>query len=76
MIGANWRKYTATELAEIRQKEFLTPEVWGKWKLDLDGLLAFRKTIKGKPTDEQMFQLELNKVWITFYKRALFGDRS
>lgn len=68
------KKYTPIQLAEIRQREFHTDETWIKWKQELDACMSFRKTIKGKPTDEQMHFIEENAWTIKFLKRLLFGE--
>lgn len=72
----NWRIIKPTELAEIRQREFLTDEWWVKQKQKLDSCLMYRKSIKGKPTEEQMHQLSENAITIQLLKRLLFGERS
>jgi hypothetical protein len=50
----NWRSITPIQKAEFQQRDFLGNETWVKWKQELDLCMSFRKTIKGKPTDEQM----------------------
>ena len=68
------KSYTPIQLAELRQREFHTDEVWIKWKQDLDACLSYRKSIKGKPTEEQMFFIEENAFTIKFLKTLLFGE--
>lgn len=64
-------RLTAKQIGEYDARDFLGDDVWRAWKTDYDQLMAFRKTIKGKPTEEQMIQLEMNKTWIAFYDRVL-----
>jgi hypothetical protein len=71
-----WRTQTPTELAEIRQKEFLGSEYWNARKRELDEMLSYRKSFKGKPTDFEIYMLEENKIWIAIYKGLLFGERT
>jgi len=53
-------------------RDYLGDEVWKEWKRDYDELMAYRKTIKGKPDIYQQAMLALNQPWIDFYKSALF----
>lgn len=69
----DWRRITPLQKAEYQRREFFTDEVWLKWKQEYDTLMSYRKTIKGKPTPEQMFILEENAWTIKFLKRLLFG---
>lgn len=69
---STWKRYTPIQLAELRQREFHTDEVWIKWKQELDSLLSFRKTVKGKPTEEQLFILSENNWTISWLKGLLF----
>jgi len=71
---SNWKSYTPIQLAELRQRSFHTDEVWIKWKQELDLCMSFRKTIKGKPTEEQMFYIEENAWTISFLRKLLFGS--
>lgn len=59
------------QLCENDARSFLEDSVWKAWKTDYDSLMAFRKTIKGKPTEEQLVTLEMNKIWIAFYDTVL-----
>lgn len=58
--------------SELDAKEFLTPEVWNRWKALYDEAMAYRKTLKGKPTDEQRAQLDANAEWISFCDHILW----
>ena len=62
----------AKQRCELDARAFLEDDVWRRWKTDYDELMAFRKTIKGKPSDEQMVTLEMNKTWIAFYDTVLW----
>lgn len=62
----------ARQIGEIDAKAFLGDETWRKWKTDYDQCMAYRKTIKGKPTDEQRVTLEMNAIFIEFYGSVLF----
>jgi hypothetical protein len=68
-----WRKITPLQKAEFQRREFFTDEVWVKWKQELDVCMSFRKSIKGKPTPEQMFLIDENSWNIKRLKRLLFG---
>ena len=69
----NWRKITPIQKAEFLKREFLGNEYWIKNKQHLDEYMSFRKSIKGKPTEEQLFLLEENKWDIKYLRRVLFG---
>jgi len=71
---SKWKAYTPIQLAELRQRSFHTDEVWIKWKQELDLCMSFRKTIKGKPTEEQMYFIEENAWTISFLRKLLFGS--
>jgi len=60
------------QLAELDAREFLEEETWKRWKVLYDEAMAYRKTLKGKPTDEQREQLNANAEWIDFCDRALW----
>lgn len=68
--------YTLSKLQkiEIRQKEFYGEEFWNVKKRELDLLLAFKKTLKGKPTDEQRETLNHNNFMIDQLKKTLYGN--
>lgn len=70
----NMTKLSPIQLAEIRKREFLTDEFWIKFKIELDECNSFRKTLKGKPTPEQIYHLQENKYNIRFLKRLLYGS--
>ena len=70
---ANWRKITPIQRAEYIKREFLGDEYWIKNKQELDLCMSFRKSIKGKPTQAQLFLLEENKQNIKYLRRVLFG---
>jgi hypothetical protein len=62
----------ARQIGEIESRAFLSEEIWKAWKIDYDNCMAYRKTLKGKPTDEQRIQLEINAGSIEFYGSVLF----
>lgn len=64
---------TAKQRGELWARDFLGEDVWKVWKQDLDSLLAYRKTIKGKPCELQKLQLELNDGFIKFYNSVLYS---
>lgn len=66
------RAYTARELCELDARDFLEEDTWKRWKQKYDEAMAFRKTLKGKPTDEQRLQLEMNSEWIMFCDTILW----
>lgn len=66
-------RITLRQKGEFMQRAFWGDEFWIKTNRELDEMLAFRKTIKGKPDIYQRAQLELNAVFISFYERLLFG---
>ena len=68
--------YTLSKLQkiELRQKDFYGEEFWNKKKRELDLLLSYKKTIKGKPTDEQREILIHNNELIHQYKQTLYGN--
>jgi hypothetical protein len=65
-------QYTPKQLCELDAREFLEDDTWKRWKQMYDDAMAFRKTLKGKPTDEQRLQLEANASWIDFCDRVLW----
>lgn len=69
------RNITKTELAELRSRWFWGDEDWIKMKQKLDTCLAYRKSIKGKPTEEQMMEINNNAMDIDFYNKILFFYR-
>jgi hypothetical protein len=60
------------QLCELDARDFLTDEVWKQWKTKYDEAMAYRKTLKGKPTEEQREQLTANAEWIDFCDRTLW----
>lgn len=60
------------QLAELDAREFLEEETWKRWKVMYDEAMAYRKSLKGKPTDEQRLQLDANAEWIDFCDRVLW----
>ena len=63
---------TARQIGEYDARAFLGEDTWKRWKLMYDEAMAFRKTLKGKPTDEQREQLNANAEWIDFCDRVLW----
>ena len=64
--------YTDKQLCELDAREFLEDETWKRWKALYDECMSYRKTLKGKPTDEQRAQLDANAEWIAFCDTLLF----
>lgn len=62
----------ARQIGEFEARDFLGEDTWKRWKTDYDDCMAYRKTIKGKPTDEQMAILKMNAGFIEFYGSVLF----
>lgn len=70
------RPLRATELCEMEAREFLGDEWWKRMKQHYDDCMSYRKTLKGKPTDEQRIQLECNAHDIKWLGRVLWhSDR-
>ncbi len=65
-------QYSDKQLCELDAREFLEEDNWKRWKVLYDEAMAFRKTLKGKPTDEQRVQLEANADWIAFCDTVLW----
>lgn len=63
---------TARQVGEYEARAFHGEETWKRWKADYDQCMAYRKTLKGKPTDEQRVTLEMNAMFIEFYGSVLF----
>lgn len=64
--------FTIRQQCESDAKEFLTPEVWNSWKQEYDAAMSYRKSLKGKPTEEQRVQLSINAEWIAFCDHVLW----
>jgi hypothetical protein len=62
----------AKQIGEFEARDFLGDETWRRWKTDYDNCMAYRKTIKGKPTEEQMVMIKMNAAFIEFYGSVLF----
>jgi len=67
-----FRTISDTEKAEFKARWFWGDEDWIRTKKELDSCMSFRKSIKGKPTDEQMIDIEINKEMIDFWKSRCF----
>ncbi len=76
MDTTKWRKLTKKQVGEFLARDFLGEDVWIRWKQNMDELLSYRKSIKGKPTPEQLFILELNKGAIKFYNHVLYSGNA
>lgn len=63
---------TTKQIGEYESRDFLTDEVWKRWKTDYDQCMAYRKTLKGKPTEEQRAVIDANALTIEFYGSVLF----
>jgi len=68
-----WSTSTKKQRGELLARDFLGEDVWKAWKQDMDSLLSYRKTIKGKPCELQKLQLELNDGFIKFYNKVLYS---
>lgn len=66
------KKLGTKQIGELHAREFLGDEVWIRWKMDYDEMMAYRKTIKGKPDEAQAIILKMNADWIEFYGSVLF----
>lgn len=66
------QKLNARQIGEFEAREFYGDDVWKAWKQDYDECMSFRKSLKGKPTDEQRVQIDVNAHWIEFYGSVLF----
>lgn len=60
------------QLCELDARDWLGEEYWKFWKLEYDNAMAYRKTLKGKPTEEQRVILEINAQTIDFCDRLLW----
>lgn len=60
------------QLCENDARDFLGDDYWKACKRDYDELMSYRKSLKGKPTEEQMFNIKLNAIWITHYDTILW----
>lgn len=65
-------KLNARQVGELEARQFLGDDVWKAYKTDYDQMMAFRKTLKGKPTEEQRIILDMNNAFIDFYGSVLF----
>lgn len=65
-------QYTAKQLCELDARDFLEEETWKRWKVLYDEAMSYRKTLKGKPTDEQREMLTANAEWIAFCDTTLW----
>lgn len=62
----------ARQIGEFEARDFLGEDFWKACKRDYDECMAYRKTIKGKPTEEQLAVLKMNARFIEFYGSILF----
>jgi hypothetical protein len=62
----------AHQLGELDARDFLGDDTWRRWKQLYDEAMAYRKTLKGKPTEEQRAQLEANAEWVAFCDHVLW----
>lgn len=63
---------TPRQIGEIHSREFLGEETWKRWKAHFDECMSYRKTIKGKPTDDQRILLQANSDAVRLYSGVLF----
>jgi hypothetical protein len=66
------RPLNARQIGELEAREFLGDETWKRWKIAYDEAMGYRKTLKGKPTEEQLLTLQNNAMDIEFYGSVLF----
>jgi hypothetical protein len=66
----------ARQLGELEARAFLGDDEWKRMKQDYDQCMAYRKTIKGKPDEEQRAMLQMNAAFIEFYGSVLFHSTS
>ena len=60
------------QIGEFEARAFLGDTEWKRMQQDYDECMAYRKTIKGKPDDEQRAMLQMNAAFIEFYGSVLF----
>jgi hypothetical protein len=60
------------QIGEQHARDFLGNDTWKAWKQDFDELMAFRKSLKGKPDADQLAIIKANAQWIAFYDRVLW----
>lgn len=56
------------------KRDFLEDEVWKRWKTDEEQMLQFRNQVAakgGKPSQEDLAVMAVNKPWLAFYKVVL-----
>ena len=70
------RNLTAHQIGEYDARDFLGEDSGKKGKAHFDAMLAFRKSIKGKPDVYQKMQIDINEPWIKFYGGILFHSSS
>lgn len=66
-------RITPKQRGEFIMREYHGDAEWNKTKAELDVMLAFRKSIKGKPDIFQRAELELNALFIGFFNSYLYG---
>lgn len=66
----------ARQIGEFEARAFLGDDEWKRMKQDYDACMAHRKTIKGKPDEEQRALLQMNAAFIEFYGSVLFHSVS
>jgi hypothetical protein len=65
-------KLNERHIGEFESRDFLGDDVWKSLKRHYDDCMGFRKTIKGKPNDEQLLQLLINACDVEHYDSVLF----
>jgi hypothetical protein len=63
---------SAKDIGEFESRDMLGEQDWKRMKQQLDDLLAYRKTIKGAPTDAQRIILDGNRLIIDSLSSSLF----
>ena len=59
----------------LTMRDFLGEETWKAWKQDEESLLQQRNQVAskgGKPTEEDLMKIRMNKPWLEFYKSVLY----
>lgn len=66
----------ARQIGEFEARTFLGDDTWKRMKQDYDACMAYRKTINGKPNEEQRALLQMNAAFIEYYGSVLFHSVS
>ena len=63
MIG---QRISVKQRAEFDARDFHEEAQWKTWKREFDSLMAFRKTLNGKPDAIQLEQIKANAIRLDF----------